>query len=150
MGISDEQWMAEALLEAKKAYDLQEVPIGCVIVKDNQRIASGYNACIRDNDATAHAEVKALREAGVALGNYRLIDTTIYTTLEPCVMCAGALVHARVSRIVFAAFDLKQGACGSCFQLADNQQLNHRILVTSGVLEKESRELLQAFFKERR
>ena len=150
MGISDEAWMREAILQARHAYQQGEVPIGCVIVKDDKLLAKGYNRCISDHDPTAHAEVVAIRCAGDIENNYRLIDTIVYTTLEPCAMCAVALVHARVKRVVFAAYDAKQGACGSCFQLADNDTLNHQLLITGGVCEEESRQLLQSFFKARR
>ena len=128
-----------------------EVPVGAVLVaRDGSVLAETANSPITRCDPTAHAEILALREAGERVGNYRLPGTTLYVTLEPCAMCAGALVHARVARLVFAAADPKTGACGSVFDIARSERLNHRIDVTAGVLEEDSARLLKAFFLERR
>lgn len=146
----DEYWMQQALLLAEKAEQQDEVPVGAIIVKDNQLIAEGWNQPIQSHDPSAHAEMQAMRAAGKALNNYRLVDTTLYVTLEPCSMCVGAMVHARVRRVVFGAYDVKTGACGSAVNLADAAHHNHRIEVTGGVLEKPCRELLQGFFRRKR
>lgn len=150
MSASDEDFMAEALSLAQKAKVLGEVPVGAVIVYQNKIIAQGFNQPILRNDPTAHAEIVALREAATHLNNYRLTDTTLYCTLEPCVMCAGALVHARVNRLVFGASDPKCGACGSVFDLCKGYPLNHTITVEKGILEKECRTVLTDFFKSKR
>lgn len=140
-----------ALEEARAAAARGEVPVGAVLVgADGEVVAEAANAPIASSDPTAHAEVLALRAAGVKLGNYRMPGTTLYVTLEPCGMCAGALVHARVARLVFAAEDPKAGACGSVFDLARSERLNHRIEVAGGVLRAASAELLRTFFAERR
>lgn len=146
----DEYWMQQALLLAEKAQQQDEVPVGAVIVKDNQLIAEGWNQPIQSHDPSAHAEMQAMRAAGKALNNYRLVDTTLYVTLEPCSMCVGAMVHARVKRVVFGAYDAKTGACGSAVNLADAAHHNHIIDVTGGVLENPCRELLQGFFRYKR
>ena len=130
----DEYFMQEALAQAQLAFDCDEVPVGAVLVKDNQIIARAHNQSITNNDPTAHAEILALREAASVLKNYRLIDTTLYVTLEPCAMCAMALVHARVKYLVFAASDPRTGACGSVFQIASDSNLNHQLNVSQGVL----------------
>ncbi|WP_456434101.1 tRNA adenosine(34) deaminase TadA [Thermosulfuriphilus sp.] len=147
----DEFFMAEALKEAEKARLVDEVPIGAVVVSaEGEIIGRGHNEVIRRLDPTAHAEILALKEAAQRLANYRLLGTSIYVTIEPCPMCAGALVLARVSRLVFGARDPKSGACGSLYQIARDPRLNHRLEVVSGVLEKQCRGIIQAFFKERR
>lgn len=146
----DEAWMRHALRLAQRAEMLGEVPIGAVLVKHNQCLAEGWNSPIASHDATAHAEINALREAGTQIGNYRLVDTTLYVTLEPCVMCTGAISHARVKRLVFGAFDPKRGAVCNALNLADAEFLNHSINWQGGVLEAECSELLKAFFKVRR
>lgn len=142
--------MRHALRLAERAESLGEVPVGAVLVKDGGVIAEGWNSPIASNDATAHAEINALREAGKRVGNYRLLDTTLYVTLEPCVMCMGALSHARVKRLVFGAFDPKRGAVCNALSLADAEFLNHTIQWQGGVLEKECSELLKDFFRFRR
>ena len=142
--------MKMALEEAYRAEREEEVPVGAVIVKDNKVIARAYNQVIKMNDPTAHAEILALRQAALALRNYRLIDTTLYVTIEPCLMCGGALVQARIGRIVFGAFDPKMGAFGSLYNLAEDKRLNHRIRVKSGVLEEECCRLMKDFFRRRR
>ena len=150
MEFTDEYWMQKALELARKAQAEDEVPVGALIVKDDQLIAEGFNQPIKSNDPSAHAEMLALRHAGQALNNYRLIDTTMYVTLEPCSMCVGAMIHARVKRLVFGAFDLKTGAAGSAINLIGDGVHNHRIEVLGGVLEGECRELLQGFFRGKR
>ena len=147
---SDLEAMHAALDEARSAGDAGEVPIGSIIVSDGRTIAHGQNRVLRDNDPTAHAEIVALRAAAAALGNYRLADCTLYVTLEPCAMCAGALIHARLNRLVFAASDPKAGACGSVLQVMNHPQLNHKMAVGRGILADEAGELLRAFFRERR
>ena len=147
---NDEKWMALAIKQAVKADNKGEVPVGAILVKDGQIIAQAYNQPIATNDATAHAEIQLLRAAGIQQKNYRLIDTTIFVTLEPCAMCLGAMMHARVARMVFGAFDLKTGVCGSRANLATEGFFNHEMEINGGVLEKECTELLQSFFKSRR
>ena len=142
--------MKMALEEAYRAEREEEVPVGAVIVKDDKVIARAYNQVIKRNDPTAHAEILALRQAALALRNYRLIDTTLYVTIEPCLMCGGALVQARIGRLVFGAFDPKMGAFGSLYNLAEDKRLNHRIRVKSGVLEEECCRLMKDFFRRRR
>ncbi len=143
--------MRRALVLARSAAEQGEVPVGALLVgNDGTVLAESANAPIATHDATAHAEIRVLRAAGRAMGNYRLPDTTLYVTLEPCPMCAGALVHARVGRIVFGTADPRTGACGSVFDLVRSDRLNHRIEVVEGVLAEECAELLQAFFAERR
>jgi tRNA(adenine34) deaminase len=147
----DEKWIREALNSASEAGALGEVPIGACLINDNGRmIASASNRTITDNDPTAHAEILVLRQAAGALGNYRLTGSTLYTTIEPCVMCAGALVNARIKRLVFGAHDERFGAVETLFRLCDNDSLNHRIEITSGILADDCRELMQKFFRERR
>ena len=142
--------MRHALELAERAREAGEVPVGAVLVLGDRNVAEGWNRPIATHDPTAHAEIIALRAAGLVLENYRLIDTTLYVTLEPCVMCMGAISHARVRRIVYAATDPKRGAAGSILQLADAEFLNHRIEVTGGVLGDECADQLRAFFKARR
>jgi len=142
--------MRRALALANRAGDAGEVPIGAVLVKANTLIAEGWNCPIGTNDPTAHAEIMALRAAGSHLGNYRLIDTVLYVTLEPCVMCMGAIIHARVKRLVFGAPDPKRGAVCSALQLADSEFLNHKVEYQGGVLKEDCGNLLRGFFQERR
>lgn len=146
----DALFMQEALKEAQKAFDLDEVPVGAVLVKEQKIIARGHNQTIEKHDPTAHAEICVLREAGIVLNNYRLLDTTLYVTLEPCAMCAMALVHARVKRLVFATEDPRTGACGSVFNLVDHQKLNHRLAVEKNILQVEASHLLTSFFHNKR
>lgn len=146
----DELWMRHALRLAERARQAGEVPVGAVLVRDAVLLAEGWNCPIATHDPTAHAEIVALRAAGQAVGNYRLVDTTLYVTLEPCVMCMGALSHARVGRIIYGAPDPKRGAAGSALQLADAEFLNHRIEIRGGVLGDPCSEALRAFFRERR
>lgn len=147
---TDIDWMNYALRLAEKAEAQGEVPVGAVVVYQGEVVGEGWNQTITLNDATAHAEVLALRQAGEKLGNYRLLDTTLYVTLEPCSMCAGAMVHARVKRLVFGASDLKTGAAGSVFNIVDNDNLNHRVSVEAGVLEAVCSEHISRFFRKRR
>ena len=142
--------MSEALKEAEKAFDGDEVPVGAVIVHDGKIIARAHNQIKLLKDPTAHAEILAITQAASYLANERLINTTMYVTIEPCSMCAGALVLARVKRLVYGADDPRTGACGSVFNVTDNRKLNHRIKVTKGVLEKECVRLLKEFFKKKR
>ncbi len=148
--MGDADFMAQALQLARQAEEAGEVPVGAVVVHDGQIIGRGSNAPISETDPTAHAEIEALREAARLLGNYRLPETTLYVTLEPCPMCAGAMVHARVARLVYGCADPRSGAAGSVYDIAASAKLNHRLEVTGGVLEGESRELLQEFFRARR
>jgi tRNA(adenine34) deaminase len=143
-------FMRAALKEAQKAEKLDEVPVGAVIVKDGKIIARGFNKNITASDPSAHAEMVALRRAAKKLGNYRLSGCTIYVTLEPCAMCAAALVHARIDKIVYAARDPKTGACGSIFNIARHDKLNHKIILEQGVLEKDCSQILKDFFKNKR
>ena len=146
----DLQFMELALAEARASAESGEVPIGAVIVQGEQVLARSGNRTIRDNDPTAHAEIVVLREAARVLRNYRLVGTTLYVTLEPCAMCAGAIVQARVSRLVYGADDPKGGAFRSCFNILANTQLNHSVDVTPGLLASDSASLLQSFFAARR
>ncbi|GAA5646374.1 tRNA adenosine(34) deaminase TadA [Vibrio proteolyticus] len=146
----DEHFMRRAIELARQAEAEGEVPVGAVLVKDGQVIAEGWNRSICSHDATAHAEIQTLRQAGQVLQNYRLLDTTLYVTLEPCPMCAGALLHSRVKRVVYGAPDLKAGAAGTVLDLFASQAAYHYADVESGLLEQECREQLQAFFKRRR
>jgi tRNA(adenine34) deaminase len=146
----DQQWMAHALSLADKAEALDEIPVGAVLVKDNRIVAEGWNLSIGNHDACGHAEIRALREGGKKTQNYRLIDCTLYVTLEPCPMCAGALVHARVKRLVYGAGDYKTGAAGSVFNLLCSEKLNHQVEVTAGVLAEQCATKISDFFKRRR
>ena len=148
--MNDEHWMRIALELAQKAADLGEVPIGAVLTYDNRLIASAYNERERARDPTAHAELAALKEASIRLGRWRLLDTTLYVTLEPCAMCAGALVNARIQRLVYGAQDPKAGGVVSVFNIPDEARLNHRVEIVGGVLEANARTLLQSFFQSRR
>jgi tRNA(adenine34) deaminase len=146
----DEKWMSLALKQARKAEEHGEVPVGAILVKDGHVVARAHNQPISSNDPTAHAEIQLLRAAGKKLKNYRLTGTSLYVTLEPCAMCLGAIMHARVEHIVFGAYDPKTGACGSSENLMDAKCFNHKINLVSGVLENESRQLLKNFFNSRR
>jgi tRNA(adenine34) deaminase len=148
--MSDEEWMRYAIRLAQRAEQQGEVPVGALLVQGDRCIAEGWNQPIQNNDPTAHAEIVALRKAGQAIQNYRLIDTTLYVTLEPCVMCMGAIAHARVKRLVFGAFDPKRGAVCHALQLSDAAFLNHRVDWLGGVQEQACSELLTDFFKARR
>ena len=143
-------WMQHALELARRAVAEGEVPVGAVLVRDEQVLGEGYNAPISHHDPTAHAEIRALRAAATAIGNYRLVDTTLYVTLEPCVMCAGAIIHARVRRLVIGADDPRTGAAGSVFDTLLSDKHNHRVEISRGVLAEESSELLKTFFQARR
>lgn len=147
---SGHEFMETALAEARLAAEAGEVPIGAAVVREGEIIARGQNRVLRDNDPTAHAEIVALRAAAAALGNYRLNGCTLYVTLEPCAMCAGAMIHARIDRVVFAAADPKAGACGSVLAVLNHPQLNHRMQVEQGIGADESAELLRNFFRELR
>ena len=147
---SDQIFMRLAIDQALNASALGEVPVGAVLVRDGVVIATGFNQPIGSNDPTAHAEIRAIREAAEILGNYRLTDCDLYVTLEPCAMCAGAIQHSRIRRLVFGASDPKTGACGSVVDLMDEPRLNHHCAVEAGVLARECGELLSEFFAERR
>ena len=148
--IEDEKWMSFALEQARKAEKEGEVPVGAILVKDALVIARAHNKPISSNDPTAHAEIQLLRTAGEELKNYRLPGTTLYVTLEPCAMCLGAIMHARVERVVFGAHDPKTGVCGSSENFMEASCFNHKIDIASGVLENESKQLLKNFFNSRR
>lgn len=142
--------MEAALAEARLAAEAGEVPIGAVLVREGEIVARGQNSVIRTNDPTAHAEIVAVRAAAQAIGNYRLNGCTLYVTLEPCAMCAGAMIHARIDRLVYAAADPKAGAAVSVLTVLNHPQLNHQMAVENGVLAEEASELLRGFFRERR
>lgn len=146
----DEQFMREALSLAQQAAELGEVPVGAIVVKDGVIVGRGSNAPIGSHDPSAHAEILALRDAAKNIGNYRLVDCSLYVTLEPCAMCAGAIQHARIGQLVFGAKDPKTGACGSVVNLMAEDKLNHHTDVAAGVLENECGQLLSDFFKQRR
>ena len=146
----DEKWMQIAIQEAIKAEKENEVPVGAILVKDELVVARAHNQPISTNDPTAHAEIQLLRAAGEELKNYRLTGTTLYVTLEPCAMCLGAMMHARVERIVYGAHDPKTGVCGSSENLIDANCFNHKIDLVSGILENECKQLLKNFFISRR
>ncbi len=146
----DEKFMRAARAEAKMAASVGEIPVGAVVVKNGEAIGAGLNRSIQDADPTAHAEVVAIRAAAQAEQNYRLNGATIYVTLEPCAMCVGAMIQARITRLVFGAYDEKAGAAGSVFDLADNRQLNHRLEVNGGLQEQECAVMLKRFFESRR
>ena len=148
--IEDEKWMRCAIKEANIAKDKGEVPVGSIIIQNNQIIAKAHNCPISKNDPTAHAEIEVLRKAGAKLHNYRLPKATLYVTLEPCTMCLGAMIHARIERVVFGASDPKSGVCGSTIDLSMESIFNHQISVSGGVLEHECKNILQSFFKLRR
>jgi tRNA(adenine34) deaminase len=148
--MTDIDFMQLALAEARLAAEAGEVPIGAVVVHGGVIVARGQNRVLRDVDPTAHAEIVAMRDAAGALSNYRLNGCTLYVTLEPCAMCAGAMIHARLDRLVFAAADPKAGAAGSVLSVLNHPQLNHQMLVEQGILAEEAAELLRSFFRERR
>src|SRR5580658_2008389 len=147
---NDELWMEEALRAAQRALEAGEVPVGAIVVCNGSIVGRGWNRNITDSDPTAHAEIVALREAGAAVGNHRLEECDLFATIEPCAMCAGALVHARVRRLVYGADDPKAGAVHSVMQVLNHPQLNHRMEVRRGVLAGRSSEVLQTFFRSRR
>ncbi|MBA6254305.1 MAG: tRNA(adenine34) deaminase [Colwellia sp.] len=146
----DQVFMQRAFELAQQAEAINEIPVGAVVVANNQVISEGYNQSITLNDPSAHAEMVAVRRAGLALQNYRLLDCTLYVTLEPCPMCAGLLVHSRIKRVVYATPDLKTGAAGSAFNLLSDEKHNHQIVLSCGIMAKECSQLLSAFFKRRR
>ncbi|WP_024929764.1 tRNA adenosine(34) deaminase TadA [Methylophilus sp. OH31] len=148
--MQDEDFMRQAMTLAAEAATLGEVPVGAVVVKDGIIIGKGRNAPISLNDPTAHAEIQAMREAAQHLGNYRLVDCTLYVTLEPCAMCSGAIQHARIARLVYGASDPKTGCCGSVVNLMAEQKLNHHCQVSSDILAAECGALLSDFFRQRR
>lgn len=153
MGVAEsshEKWMQLALSEAQMAANIGEVPVGAVVVSHGELIASRHNQPILECDPSAHAEILALRSAAEKLENYRLVDCDIYVTLEPCMMCLGAMIHARIQNLYFAAFDPKSGVTGTAMSLHELPFLNHKINVTGGILENESASLLKSFFKSRR
>ncbi|MDJ0475903.1 tRNA adenosine(34) deaminase TadA [Pantoea eucalypti] len=146
----DEYWMRHALGLARRAREQGEVPVGAVLVQNDQVIGEGWNRPIGQHDPTAHAEIMALRQGGKVLENYRLLDTTLYVTLEPCVMCAGAMVHSRITRLVYGAHDVKSGAAGSLLDVLGHPGMNHQIELHSGVLAEECAAMLSDFFRMRR
>lgn len=148
--MTDDEAMELALAEARKAAEAGEVPIGAVAVHEGVVLGRGQNRVVRDHDPTAHAEIVAMREAAAALGNYRLTGVTVFVTLEPCAMCAGAMIHARIDRLVYAAGDPKAGAAGSVLAVINHPKLNHQMQVESGIFAEDSGALLRAFFRERR
>ena len=146
-----EKYMQEAIKMAKEAQLIGEVPVGAVIVDDNGAIiARGMNRVIIDNDPSSHAEIVAMRKAGSSIKNYRFVNLSLYVTLEPCVMCSGAIIHGRFKNLIFGAYDKKTGACGSVFDVISDTRHNHRVNVIGGVCENECKEMLQSFFKQRR
>jgi Cytosine/adenosine deaminases len=148
--LNHEYWMRHALTLAQRAWDEGEVPVGAVLVLDNKVIGEGWNRPIGRHDPTAHAEIMALRQGGMVMQNYRLINATLYVTLEPCVMCAGAMVHSRIGRVVFGARDAKTGAAGSLMDVLHHPGMNHRVEVTEGILSERCASMLSDFFRERR
>jgi len=146
----DQQFMQRAVELAHKAEAINEIPVGAVVVYQGQIIGEGFNQSITLNDPSAHAEMLAIRQAGKTLNNYRLLDCTLYVTLEPCSMCAGLLVHSRIKRLVFSAHDLKTGAAGSVFNVVASNKLNHQIEVSTGIMAEQCSTMLSAFFKRRR
>lgn len=148
--MTDEQWMRYALNRARQAAERDEVPVGAVLVKDGELVAEGFNQPIGAVDPTAHAEIVVLRRGAEALANYRLTGATLYVTIEPCLMCVGAMVHARIGRLVYGAPEPKAGAIESAMKALEHPNLNHRFTVTAGVLAEECGEVLRAFFRERR
>ena len=146
----DQFWMQRAIELAQLAESQGEVPVGAVLIKDDQIIGEGYNSPISTNDPTAHAEIRALRDAAARIGNYRLLNTTLYVTLEPCLMCVGALVHARISEVVYGAREPKTGAAGSVFDVLTSPAHNHKVAIRGGVMADECASLLKDFFTKRR
>ncbi len=150
MSHSDELWMEEALREAQRALAFGEVPVGAVVVCEGRVVGRGCNRPLTSNDPTAHAEIIALREAGQAVSNYRLLDCDLYVTVEPCAMCAGAITHARIRRLIYGAEDARAGAVHSMLQVLNHPKLNHKVEVASGVLAARCMDLMQTFFREKR
>ena len=151
MNISHEKFMALGLIEAKKAGQMGEVPIGAILVSDQGSVISAaHNRTIDRADPTAHAEILVLRDAAQKINNYRLLNTTLYVTVEPCIMCMGAIVHARIANLVFGAGDPKWGAAGSLYDFSEDSRLNHRVNITKGICEQECRSLMQDFFRAKR
>lgn len=148
--LTHEYWMRHALTLAQRAWDEGEVPVGAVLVHNNQVIGEGWNRPIGRHDPTAHAEIMALRQGGLVQQNYRLLDTTLYVTLEPCVMCAGAMVHSRIGRLIFGARDAKTGAAGSLIDVLHHPGMNHRVEIVEGILRDECAGMLSVFFRQRR
>jgi tRNA(adenine34) deaminase len=148
--LNDELWMEEALRSAQRALETGEVPVGAVVVCSGRIVGRGWNRSIEDNDPTAHAEIVALREAGANVNNYRLEECELFVTIEPCAMCAGAMVHARIKRLIYGADDAKAGAVRSVMQLLEHRAMNHRMEVRGGVLAGRCAELMQSFFRDRR
>lgn len=146
----DVKWMTYAMELAKKAEAQGEIPVGAVLVRDNEILGEGYNTPITEHDPTAHAEIKAIRDAGQKANNYRLINSTLYVTLEPCPMCAGAIIHSRITRVVYGAKDYKTGAVGSVMNLLEHDSNNHKVQHTHGVMEEACSHQISAFFKKRR
>ena len=146
----DAAWMELALDQAQLAATAGEVPVGALVIKDGEILGRGYNRNLLDNDPTAHAEIVALRQAAARMGNHRLVGCTMVATIEPCSMCAGALIHARIARLIYGATDLKAGAAGSTVQVINHPSLNHRMEVTAGVLAGKCSEILQKFFRQKR
>ncbi|MCY4227912.1 MAG: tRNA adenosine(34) deaminase TadA [Gammaproteobacteria bacterium] len=146
----DIEFMSAAISLAQESLSIGEVPVGAVVVMDNKIIGKGFNCPIQTQDPTSHAEIRAIRSAAAALGNYRLTGTTLYVTLEPCIMCAGAILNARIERVVFAARDQCQGAAGSQLNLLDSPFMNHRCRIQSGILADQSSLMIKAFFEKRR
>ena len=151
MNINHTDLMKLALIQAEKAGQIGEVPVGAVLAGENMEVISAaHNKTISLNDPTAHAEILVLREAAERISNYRLLNTTLYVTVEPCIMCMGAIVHARVKTVVYGAYDLKWGAAGTLYNFADDKRLNHRVEIIPGICQDESRNLIQSFFRARR
>ena len=148
--LTDLEFMQFALAEARAAFEADEVPVGAIVVKDGEILARGNNRTIRDCDPTAHAEIVALRKAARSCANYRLMGSTLYVTIEPCAMCAGAIIQARVSRVVYGADDLKGGAVRTCFHVLSHPKLNHQVQITPGLMVGECAAILQEFFNARR
>ena len=148
--IKDEQWMQIAIEEARLAMKENEIPVGSVLIINDKLISKAHNEAIANNDPTAHAEIQTIRKAGKKIKNYRLVKATLYTTLEPCTMCFGAIMHARINRIVFGAYDSKTGVCGSGLDLRNKNIFHHKILTSGGILEQECSNLLKSFFELRR
>src|SRR3990167_3365439 len=147
----DKDWMEEAYLLAKKSFAIGEVPVGSVIINDEGKLVGcGFNQIVTNHDPTAHAEIAAIRQAAQKVQNYRLEGATLYTTLEPCCMCAGAIVHSRIKRLIFATRDLKSGAAGSVYNLMGGFPLNHKVQIDEGILQEKSAKLLEDFFRIRR
>jgi tRNA(adenine34) deaminase len=146
----DSGWMRLALEQARLAAQADEVPVGALVIKDGQIVGRGHNRTLLDNDPTAHAEIVALRQAAARLGNHRLAGCSMFATIEPCAMCAGALIQARLDRLVYGASDPKAGAAGSVLEVLNHPSLNHKMTITAGVLEHECSEVLQRFFREKR